>query len=310
MTWWRKYPGYAGTLLALGLLLAAEGASLARGWVIARETHRRLEQVSREFRALQAIRPAASAGNAAQIEADFGRVADALAAMRRELSAGGVKADRFKRTPVPLRRADAFFDIATFVETMRNRAQQAGVMLLPDERFGFSAFANEAPVAAQLAAVFRERLVVQCLLEALIEAKPRQLIAVQRQRPAESAPAPGRPNTNQAPSLPERLPTSVAKDYFDIDPRISLAIPGVVTTTAFRLSFTGHTAALRNLLNKLGESELPIVVRAVEVAPAELNSARLATSQTGPSPIVEPTWSRFVVTVEWVEIAASAASPS
>jgi hypothetical protein len=180
---------------------------------------------------------------------------------------------------------------------MRARARQAGVVLRADERFGFSAYANEAPEAGRLADVLRERQVVQYLMEALLAAQPRQLLAVQRERPR----GPSEPAASGA--VVARPVGAGAADYFEMDPRVSARVPGLVDATAFRLSFVGRTAALRSLLNKLAEFELPVVVRAVEVAPAESTPEGVTAAPPGgaASPIARP-WSRFTVTVEYIDL--------
>ncbi len=190
-------------------------------------------------------------------------------------------------------------ELAGFVEAMRVRARQAGVNIRSDERFGFSSYAHEAPETAQLAAVFRERLIVQYLLEALLEAQPHQLLSVQRSRPEGKA---GVGVTgNLEPKAGRGAPGADVADYFEIDPRISARVPGLVEAMAFRVTFTGHTDALRTLLTKLVEFELPVVVRAVEVAPAERPPDVLVTTQTAPAPLVASEWTRFTVTVEFIE---------
>ena len=307
MSWGRKYPVFATSLLVLGLLVLAEAGGLTERCVTARTARKRLEQASRELRSLAAIQPAATPENAALIESDLVRTTRVLAAMQAGLATEGPRAARLRDTPAPEHRPDAFFDIAAFVEAMRARAQQAGVALKPDERFGFSTYANEAPESARLAAVFRERQIVQYLLEALLDAQPHQLLSVQRERlagPARNA-AP-----NPAGAQPGRAPGAGETDYFEIDPRVSARVPGVVETAAFRLSFTGHTAALRTLLNKLAEFELPVVVRAVEVAPADRLADGSAPARPDPAPLVAPPWSRFTVTVEFIALAPFPAAAS
>jgi hypothetical protein len=295
MTWMRQSPGFAAALLALGVLTLLEAAFLAERWTAARAARLRLDLVTREWRAVAAMQPAPTAENAAQIEADLGKAAGALEAAQTALAARGLTA--LQRAPVPARRPEAFFDIAAFVESMRTRAQQAGVATRADERFGFSAYAHEAPETGHLAAVFRERQVVQYLMESLLAAQPRQLLAVQRERPGE----PTDPNPAKAPAGAGRT-AGAAADYFEIDPRISARVPGVVGTTAFRLTFVGRTAALRQLLNKLAEFELPVVVRAVEVAPAESAPEGAAPPSPGAAPLIARPWSRFVVTVEYLDL--------
>lgn len=300
MSWVRKNPVFAASLLGLGLVVLAEGGLLSERWTAARAVRKRLEGVSRELRALAAVHPAPTPESTARIEADLARTTEVLAELRAELRLPGPDAAQVRDALIPARRPDAFFDLAGFVEAMRTRAGEAGVRLKPDERFGFSSYANEAPDSAQIAAVFRDRVRVQSLVEALLDARPHELLSIQRGRAPEKPDA-GRGGKTGGP-VGGRSPGAAVMDYFAIDPRISMRVPGITETTAFRLSFTGHTATLRNLLNKLGESELPVVVRSVEVAPVDRRREDPLAGRTGAPPIVESSWSRFAVTVEFVEL--------
>lgn len=297
MSWLRRYPVFAPLLLALGLLVVVEVGWVGERWRTARGARKRLDQARRELRATAAATPAPTPENAAAIATELARTREALAELRTALTplvSGGAEGSGLR---APERRPDAYFDIAAFVEAMRARATQAGVALKPDERFGFSTYANEAPESDRLGAVFRERLVVQHLLEALIDARPRQLLGMQREQPREPS---GRRETASAGGTRLGKPSGAGTtDYFEIDPAVSARVPGVVATTAFRVSFVGHTVVLRTLLNKLAEFEMPLVVRAVEVAPAD-GPAEVSPRSAG-VPVITPSWSRFTVTVELID---------
>lgn len=296
MSWVCKFPAFATTLLLLGLLVLAESVGLGERVAAAREARKRLDHARREWRELTNRQPAPTSENMALIAADLDGITRALADLRAELTPAGPLAARFVVTPEPMRRPEAFFDLAAFIEAMRARAQRAGVGLQPEERFGFSAYAHEAPESGRLTAVYRERLMLQGLLEALLDAQPHQLLSVQRERPREMS----APNAKAKPgSAPEgNSAGSGAADYFEPDPRLSARMPGFIETTAFRLTFTGHTAVLRAFLNQLAEFEMPVVVRSVEIAPSD-HPAGTAPAQPGPAPLVAPAWSRFIVTVEF-----------
>ena len=297
MSWIRKHPLLGFALPALGLVIAVEIGALVHFGRAAHIAGRELARDQRESDALAAMSPAPTAQNAGLIEAQLARTSDLLALIQREMLTADDTAERQGRAAAPSRRPDAFFDIAACVEALRNRAQQAGVLLRMDERFGFTAYANEAPASRHLADVFRQRQVLQYLVEALIDAKPRELVSVQRERPREEA-------AGTATSGPvTRSGAAADKDLFVIDPRISTRTPGTIGTRAFRLSFTGHTATLRTLLNRFAAYELPLVVRAVEVTPPERSTQKLAGSEA--APLVVPLWSRFTVTVELLDLTSA-----
>lgn len=177
---------------------------------------------------------------------------------------------------------------------MRARAESAGVSLRPEEQFGFSAYAHEGPAPGLIAAIQRQKRAAECVLEALFAAHPRQLLSVQR------APAAG-----SGPTSPPPGPVGDA-DTLEVDPRLLLKEPGVEQTAAFRLTFTGYTATLRQFLNRLAACDRLMVVRGVAVEPAVPNSPSRTAPSPGPEsllPAVRPALSRFAVTVESCELA-------
>ena len=190
----------------------------------------------------------------------------------------------------PATRTEAFFRIAGFCRCMRERMQQAGVELRPDEQFGFAAYAGVPPPAELMAAVERQERIAAALLDRLAAAHPRQLLALQRTRPdAKAEPPPG------------RKPAAGDSDGFALEPGLSVAEKGLVTSDGFRLVFVGRTPALRKFLNGLAASDLPIVVRSVAVEPAGAAASKRGSAVGGAEPLVlvaRPEDSRFTVTVE------------
>ena len=301
MDWPEKSPVFTSVLIGLGLVTLAEAWGLSASCVAAHDARTRLDRASHELRALSELRPSPTVENAGRIEAELTLTRRTLATVLADLQPPEPIAAQLRSTRGPGWRPDAFFDIAAFVEEMHLVAQRAGVVLRPDERFSFSSYANEAPEPGRIATVYRERLILQHLLEALTDAHPYELLAVQRERPR----APDGHNESIAGGAGKN-----AADYFELDSRISLRVPGVVETTAFRLAFTGHTAVLRNWLNRLAKFDLPVVVRAIEVAPAEATPSRPVSATPTSTPLVAPALSRFTVTVEYLDPAALADSDS
>jgi hypothetical protein len=302
----RKIPLFAATLGLIALIALGEGWCLFERVQASRKAQVKLEQKRREFRSVSAIEPAPTAENATAIEADLARTTHALEIMQAGLRGRGPTAESLRTAVVPERRPDAYFDIATFVEKMRERAQRAGVALRPDARFGFAEYTNVGPELELIPAVFRERLIAQYLLEALFDAHPRQLVAMQRERPLTKAERAAAANASTSRSGGA---DAGAPDYVEIDPRVSARVPGFVDATAFRLTFVGQTGVLRALLNKLAGFELPLVVRSVEVESA---GPTVDGSSSGPSaagaiePLIRRTFSRFTVTVEFIDLAEPA----
>ncbi len=304
MNWVRTNRAFALAMLGLGLLVIGESGLLGERWAAARQARRQREKASRELRALAALQPAPTAENTGLIEADRVRTNRKLAELKTALKpAAG--ADPSHEPPATAHRAEAFFELAEFVEAMRARALQAGVKLRTDERFGFSRYAHEAPEAGQIAAVLGERRRMEALLEALLAAQPHEIISCQRELPGERPGEARKFNPEQ--TLAARAPGVAGEDFFAVDPRISWRVSGVVETAAFRLTFTGRTETLRTLLNRLGEMEPPVLVRAVEVAAPDRPRESIRPVGAGAVPLVASPWSRFTVTVEFIRIPAQPA---
>jgi hypothetical protein len=342
----KKSPLFVVALLLLGLVAVGEVGLMVQRISDMRAAEKKLVQKRAALAELAAVGPVPSRETAAQIEADLARAHRALAAMQAELQGRGAAAERFKSAKPPAARTDAFFDLATFIENSRNRAKRLGVDVQPAAaHFGFSLYANEGPETALIAPVFHQRLVVQYLVDALLDARPRALLSLQRERPltdderkarAEAlAAAAAAPTENGAGGAAARTEdfVSLSTDYFSLDPRLSANAPGIVEVTAFRLVFTGQTAALRAFLNKLAGFELPVIVRAVEVEPATGEEAATAAaaeeaavpapssvvlSVTVPpkakpptvNPLVPKALSKFTVVVEFIDLLPPPAAPA
>lgn len=252
-------------------------------WMASRAAAKTLVERRAELQAMATLTPPPKREVATAIEADLAKAQASLAAIQAELKGRGPAAERLRSAKVPANRTDAFFDLATFVEKTRELAKKNDVIVRPEAaRFGFAAFANEGPAADHIGQVFRQRQIAQYLLEALIEAKPRAIVAVKREKTLDKAKLEERiaANTaiaqgNPAPDAPPADEESAddGLDYFRIDRRVTARVPGFIDTIPFRLVFTGQTAALRLFLNKLAAFELPVLVREVEVEPASAEEA-------------------------------------
>jgi hypothetical protein len=336
----KKYPLFSAALAVCGLVVIGEGYVIYERWSTARETAKKLTQKTGELMNMSSLMPAPTREVATAIESDLATAQRALATMRAELSGHGPAADRMAAAKVPTARTDAFFDLATFVEKNRDLAKKQDIDVRPEAaRFGFATYANAGPEVERIAPVFHQRLVAQYLLESLFDAKPRALLGVQRERTLTKAEREARDAAvaalNGQPVDPTvALPGSnepEGPDFFEINPQVSARAKDYLDTTAFRLTFTGQTAALRSFLNKLASFELPVLVREVEVEPAAAeeaaplpDDAAPADVSTAPSvvlsakpapkpvtvkptaaPIVAKPLSKFTVTVEYIVLVAA-----
>lgn len=268
------------------VIVMAEGWGLRESKLTAARALADLEQKKQERDWLARQSPALSPENEAAITADLAAAGRSLDELRLALQGREISV---LSGPPPAKSIDAFFELANFVEKLRTRATQAQVVLKPDERFGFATHTNEGPPTEQLDTVHRQRLAMQYLIETLLESRPLALVAARRERPAADGPRDSRDR---------------AEDFFELERPLSLREPRQVEGMAFRLEFTGQTAALRNFLNSLATYRQPVVVRNVEVEPLAAASAAGATTPAvaagSPVPLVRQSLSKFAVTVEFV----------
>ena len=338
MTWFRKYPLFATGLAVCALVALGEIAFLYERYAASREASVRLRQRKDELAAMEQLTPPPTRPLAAAIEADLAKAQATLAALQAELKGRGPAGERLRAVKVPAARTDSFFDLATYMERMRELADKNGVEIRPEAaRFGFAQYANEGPETERIEPVFRQRQVTEFLLEALLAAKPRTLLAVKRDRPLTKAEREARAAAEAAGTPAEDTSSGAgdSPDLFVVDPRVTARVKGHIDTAPFRFVFTGQTASLRNFLVRLAEFDLPVMVREVEVEPvggeeaaaflaegtkpagdpaadAKAPAAKAAPKAAAPRtptaiPIVPRSLSRFTVTVELIELVPPAA---
>jgi hypothetical protein len=302
MHWYRKYPLFASALTLCALLVLGEGWLIYDRFAASRAAQKKLVEREAELMAMKDLVPVPTRPVATAIEADLARARRAVAAMQVELSGRGPAAERLSGAKVPTARTEAYFDLATFVEKTRELAKKNDVEIRPEAaRLGFALYANEGPKEDRIASAFHQRQVVQFVLESLIEARPRSIFSVQRERALNksekdallaaqaaaaaaasgSAPPEPPPEGTAGPGSP---PEPESPELFVIDPRVTARAYGYIDTTPVRVVFTGQTAVLRSFLNKLASFELPVLVREVEVDRAsaeEIAAAAVVSAEAG-----------------------------
>lgn len=300
MDWLKRNSRLGSVLLLFAAVMATEGWLWSGHHQQSIRALATLEQKKRERDWFARLSPALSEENEQAIARDLTNTQKVLAALCSALE--GSEA-RTLGSP-PAKAIDLYFYLADFVEKTRGRAARAQVTAKPDERFGFASYANEGPEADLVPAVFRQGVAGQFLVEALIEAHPRSILAVQRERPLTAA---LRAQRNQLPqsgsdAVPTFAPGGQPGDFFDFDPQLSVRAPGRVDSEAFRLEFTGQTTALRAFLNTLASFERPVIVRSVEVEPLASGDPMGGSVLPGaPVPLVAQNFSRLAVIVEFLQ---------
>jgi hypothetical protein len=290
MASFKNNPAFFTSLLVIGAVTAAQAWLI---YVRQAETKRLVSEVEQKRVTLQnfaSANPFPSKENVAAVEHDRLQAEKTLREIRQELQATSELARKLAAAKVPASSTDAFFDLANFVERLRDSATKAGVTIPSNSWFGFGTYSSTGPVGELIEPVFRQRQHVEYLVDSLLAATPREIRAVERTRPLTSEQKAALLAAPEA--APEAAPLSaggpradVSTDYFVIDPRTSARVEGFVDTDAFRLTFTGTTDVLRSFLNELALFKLPVVVRSVEVEPQD---KVLTTTTTTPSPVSAP----------------------
>lgn len=282
--------------VGFGVIALACGALAWERWHKAVEYQRELKRADAELRELLIVTPPLSRQTTGALEEELSASLLMADELREKLTALKQTTNRVEPASKIIERADAYFEIAAFIERMREQATKHGVQLETDERFGFADFAHKGPEPDDIPMVLRERMATESLLNALFHARPQQILAVQRERRVEDA-------ARAASRIPVNS-ASVGKDYFPWDARVSAGLPGLTVASALRVSFVGQTVSLRTLLGELGKFELPLFVRSVEVEPMALKLEGRKLEGLGSeasTPLVSQSRSRFAVTVEWIE---------
>ena len=308
-----KSPNAIILIVGSGLALGAAVWSWSQFVAASREA-RALRIRQNEWSGLTEIVPRPTANEAAKISADVERAERSVREMRRRL--GGGRDNEVEHSTVPDQRADAFFEIARYVERERERARAVGVGLKPNEFFGFRVHENSGPEDAFIGVVHRQQKLTELVLAALWNAHPLRLTLVERE-PPESKVAPSEKNGGM--TAPTR-----AVDFFTLPEDLSVGRGDYLDTLALRIGFTGQTDVLRRFLNQLPEISAPVLVRAIEVRSAgdggggsgdfrsldELfrdDAAPDVAPEDAPAvPIIERNVSEFVVTLEYLDFAAAA----
>lgn len=320
MTRFKSHPVFFSILIALGVVLVGEFYFVYRGFSVTEEKERRLENKQRELSMLLSANPRPAQTSRGAIEKDLERTKEALEKMRESLRGVGEVAEALRADKVPSDSVKMFFDISSFVDATREKAAAAGITIGQGEQFGFGTYANGFPNdTALIPPVFLQRQIIKYLVDALIEAKPKSILWVQRELVRNNAVEAARAALRS--SRPQQ---GAVGDFFEIDPAITASVGGFVNAHAFRVAFEGETDCIRKFMNKIASFELPLVVRSVEVEPvgkAKSGTGKSLAAAFGiapktpapgdgkPVPIVGKSLSRFTVTIELINLVAKDDAP-
>lgn len=287
---------YSGRGFKIALILAAivvllECTILFLSYGSRQKEARREQNLARDFQSMLRVSPAPTEAVARQVEADVAAYQGEVQRLETVLS-GGELAQELSEEAVPPERTDAYFDLVAYADSLRTLARRQSVQIETEEYFGFSDYAKEGPETKLIGKVFRERQILERALTMLLLSSPERLMFVERSG-------------------------GIDTDEWDEQTRLSLAVDGVLSTDFVRVQFSGETASLRAWLNRLGQSELPISVRSIEVRPEKGSANRSTTRNRGTSlvltsqlpeadPLVARRPSVFTVVLEILEIVTKA----
>jgi hypothetical protein len=323
MASFKSHPVFSSLLVILGLAAVGEGWFIYAGHRDKNAALKKLWTAKAAINTLNQSKIPLTTENADLIKQDLADSTANLALMQSLLKGKGDTADQLRSAAIPADSPDAYFVLNKFVEDTRKKYQDAGIKIKDGERFGFSTYSNKGPDPELIPEVFHQQQLASYLLNALYDAKPSELISLQRERPLTTTerhdldypkpPVQGAPVAVPAPPAGE-----TGTDIFDIDPRITARHPGFVDAVAFRLTFVGKTDVLRSLLNKVGKFELPLVVRSVEVEAGDPEPTPAAPTVDAdghelaapPKPKVDKLLSKFTVTIESIDLVPAAQTPS
>jgi hypothetical protein len=281
----KRHPWFFAWLALCALSGAGGSAWLVRLRQILVREKAKLESKAREFEELARSSPSPVAANEDSARIALEAAAKHLAEIRAEFASG--EASHPAAASIPANSVEAYFELCAMMERLRALAAGKGITVKADERFGFSAYANEGPVPEFLAQVFGQARLVERAVEILSLAGPRELLAVQREKP-------------ETPATGQAADTGV--DFFKVDVRTDLRTKDLIGGQSVRLRFSGTTKVLRDFLNELAAQRRPLVVRSVEVEPAPVTGLQTKDKSEASAPFVAQTRSVFSVVVQSLEL--------
>lgn len=221
----------------------------------------------------------------------------------------------------PESRADWSFEIHKYIDNARFNALSNGVTLPGDTLFGLSRYAGKSPEPEDMELVHRQVIIMTNLLQSLFGSGIDSFVGIER----------GIRSTNKQ---AKRTSRSVSRSSapvlgageFLVSDAMSMAVPGILDAYAFRVTFNGQSIALRSFLNGIVNSPLPYAIRGIEVRLAGESGAKseLETMANNPFalddseelsrsvssvPIISNNSSQFVVTLEFLDLAAEVPEP-
>jgi|GEM_PF-429294 len=350
MAFLKKYPILVATLAVLIAVFAAQAVLAFLELGDLDRAKRDYEQAQRQLKSL--LTPGgeeALALTQVNVEKIQSAVKNEQGVFKDVISGLGGAGKTVSAAGMPANGRDMLFNLQGFVDELRREAQkeadivnpQTGltetkpqIELPPNLYFGFGYYMGEnvpPPADASVPALFQQREVLDYLVRALYASRPKNqpltLVSIEREV-VTGEKIEVKDDDSSSSRRSRRSDKGASAEVFEINPLVSARVEGAITAVAFRLKFIGYTDALRNFLNTLGKFELPLVVRSVEVQPANKSTANQRKPQAKPvgfealfgsstpaagaaagakpfvpkAPVISENLSEFTVVVEYVSI--------
>lgn len=174
-----------------------------------------------------------------------------------------------------------FFEISDFVMRNRELCDSLGVAYDQEYAFGFKEYLNkkEQPLDSEINLIHSQKEQIKLLLNYLIEARTNYLRIDNIERGIEN--------------------DSVAYrngDVFLIDE--NRLHTSSLSSNIYRMSFESFTSTFRKYLNSLRESELPIVIRGIDIQPYQATYLNRQTNQF----VIQGTPRKYILTLEVIDL--------
>lgn len=158
-----------------------------------------------------------------------------------------------------------------FVNSWRKDAAKLDITVAPNMDFGFKKYVApnaDSPKDEAIPAIWKQACVLNYINKKLFACKseksPMWIISVQREILDEE----GVKVTNKKRNVRGRR-IEQGGDNFKIDAAITARKDGSLDTLAYKFTFAGHTDVLRRFLNQLKDFDAMLVVRSIDVKPAD-----------------------------------------
>ncbi len=326
MAAFKKHIGFFSTVIVLVLLAIAGLVFIFLAAGKSSGAADKLKKAETNLKSALALAPAPTPANVEASEANITELEQVLSSQVE--STQGKSASILKQRP-PTTGTNMYYDLLAYKNELDKDAkvmqpyasEETGVSVPENFDWGFSRFlqagAGSPPPESAIPALFRQKVILNYLLRKLLATGPQSIVSVQREpvtveRPKDDSKGGGKGNKEDAKG-----------DEFWMG-KESAAIPGIVSTTAFRITFTGYTQNLRAFLKEIANFELPLVVRSVEVKPAEPTKTAAAKAkpddifaifggspqaaettdviEKNQEPVVKSNISEFTIVIEYIEV--------